>query len=122
MGKWSGKEKRKIDLSFHADILSEIHDLKLNLSSHIGDERSSLEVIKGDVKVLSTRINGSLDKIGSFMESGLWYRRLIITTAVSLVLTILGGIFTASSISYYVGGTFKQVQINTKRLDLLETK
>ena len=71
--------------------------------------------IKGDVKLLNSRINGSLEKIASHMEEGVWYRRLVIGTAISLVLSIMGGIYTASSISATLGRYMERVDINTER-------
>jgi hypothetical protein len=71
--------------------------------------------IKGDVKLLNARINGSLEKIASHMEEGIWYRRLVIGTAVSLILSIMGGIYTASTISATLGRYMERVDINTER-------
>lgn len=80
--------------------------------------------IKGDVKTLNTRINGSMEKIASHMTEGEGYRRLIIGTALSLVLTILGGVTATwvitSQLGYTMGQFANQIKVNTGRLDKVE--
>ena len=78
--------------------------------------------IEGDVKQLNTRINGALDKIASHVEEGTWYRRLILTVGIGLITTVLGGIYTAATISYNLGQYSKQISVNTIRLDRIEQK
>ena len=80
--------------------------------------------IKGDVKSLDQRINGSMDKIASHLTEGEGYRKLIIGTAVSLILAILGGVSTTwivtSQLGYTMGKYAQQIEVNTKRIDKSE--
>jgi hypothetical protein len=78
--------------------------------------------VEGKVEKLDLRINGSLEKIGEHIADGSWYRKLIITTAISLVLSVIGGIFTAAMIAYRLGQYTNQIAINTGRLTNLESK
>ena len=65
--------------------------------------------IKGNLKTLDIRINGSLEKINAFMESGKMWRMAIL----GMALTIVGWVFLA-------GSAWKQIEINTNRLNKLE--
>ena len=80
--------------------------------------------IKGDVKNLDVRINGSMDKIACHLTEGEGYRKLIIGTAVSLALSILGGVLTTwivtSQLGYTMGKFANQIEVNTKLLDIDE--
>ena len=80
--------------------------------------------VNGCLKNLDTRINGSMDRIAHHMTEGEGYRKLIIGTAVSLILSILGGVSTTwivtSQLGYTMGRFANQIEVNTKRLDKAE--
>ena len=80
--------------------------------------------VNGCIKNLDTRINGSMDRIANHMNEGEGYRKLIIGTAVSLILAILGGVSTTwivtSQLGYTMGRFANQIEVNTKRLDKAE--
>ena len=69
--------------------------------------------MKGDIKALSVRINGSLEKISSFMETGFKWRMTILALSVTILLSVCGVIYT-------FGTNQRQIEINTQRLDIIE--
>lgn len=75
---------------------------------------------KGEIKSLNLRINGALEKIANHMTEGEGYRRLIVGTAISLVLSILGGIVTVVTLAYHLGAYTRQISVNTERLNIVE--
>ena len=90
------------------------------IDNNVSSLRVDIAGVKGDIKNLDTRINGSLEKISSHITEGTWYRRLIIGTALSLVTTIIGGIYTASQISFSLCQYANQIEVNTGKLHELE--
>ena len=74
--------------------------------------------MRGEVNLLNNRINGSMDKIAAHVEEGVGYRKLILGTALSLIMAILGGIVTTwivtSQLGYTMGQFAKQIQVNTE--------
>lgn len=80
--------------------------------------------VKGDVKALGIRINGSLDKIATHIMEGDNWRKLIVGTAISLILAIIGGVSTTwivtSNLSFNLGTYAKQIMVNTERLSNIE--
>lgn len=112
MTEWNGVERRAQDHTSPVIICKQEKEIK--------DMSLGITEIKGDVKLLNNRINGSMEKIASHMQEGEGYRRLLITTAVSLVLAIIGGAVTAGSICYNLGQYTQQIAVNTKRLEVIE--
>ena len=109
---YSGQERRTQD---HRDPV-----IICTQEDKINEMHTDVVEIKGDVKKLDLRINGSLEKISDHITEGRSWRQLIVGIAVSLVLTILGGIYTAFTISYNLGNYTKQIAVNTNRLDVIE--
>lgn len=71
--------------------------------------------IKGDVKHLSLRINGSMDRIADHVEAGAWWRGAVLGIATTVILSII-----AASLAY--GEMKNQVDVNTQRWDRLFKK
>ncbi len=76
--------------------------------------------IKGDVKNLHLRINGSLEKMAIHVEDSTYWRRFIVGVAISLVVSILGGTAALYQLSYSLGEYTRQIKVNTVRLDKVE--
>jgi hypothetical protein len=104
---YDGPERRKV-----------MHECKFE--EKIIETAEGVIRIEGDVKNLNTRINGSLEKIAAHVEEGTWYRRLIITIGIGLITTVIGGIYTATTISYNLGQYSRQITINTEKLHDME--
>jgi len=86
----------------------------------IGNASESVIEIKGDIKNLSLRINGSLEKISSFMDSGIWWRRTIVALSFSLVLSIGSAVYTFATLAQNYGRNERQIEVNSHRLDIIE--
>lgn len=82
---------------------------------------TSVTETNGEIKSLNLRINGALEKIAAHMTEGEGYRKLIVGTAISLVLSILGGIVTVATLSYHLGSYTRQIAVNTDRLNEIES-
>jgi hypothetical protein len=108
----SGKDLRNQD---HRDSV-----IICKQEEKINDIFIDITEINGSLKALNLRINGVLDKIATHMVEGESYRRLIVGTAVSLVIAILGGIGTAGTIAYNLGQYTQQILTNSERLRKLE--
>lgn len=110
---WDGKTERRVVEHIICKKEKEISDIAIGIVE-----------IKGDVKHLNTRINGSMDKIALHVADGDKYRRLIIGTAISLVLTIIGGISTTwlitSQLGYTLGKYANQIEMDATRLNKIE--
>lgn len=119
-------EKRKSDMDIHRDLREDIKEIKHTLDLHMHEEEEKIDLVskdvielKGDIKALSIRINGSLDKIAAvdrsamdkianFMDTGGWYRKLILALLVG---------FLAGLIAY--GENLRQVKINSEAIKLI---
>ena len=66
--------------------------------------------IEGKLLALDARINGSLDKMNSFRESGVWWRGSIVAIVLWLITTAVG-----------LGMYKQQIDVNTDRLEKIET-
>jgi hypothetical protein len=58
--------------------------------------------------------------MASHVEDSDYWRRFIVGTAVGLIVSILGGIVTITTIAYNLGEYTKQIKINTERLAYIE--
>ena len=76
--------------------------------------------VKGDIKALSVRINGSLEKISYFMDSGIWWRRTIVGLSITMLLSVGSAIYTFAVLANHYGANERQIEVNTKRLDIIE--
>ena len=110
---YSGPERRKVQ--DHTFIICKQEDsIKL-----ISD---SVIKIDGKLEKIDLRINGTLEKMAVHVEDSVYWRRFIVGVAISLVIAIIGGITTASTIAYNLGQYTRQIIINTGRLEKLEMK
>ena len=113
MTTWDGKERRIQD---HRDpIIICKQEAKINEIWDCVTEQ------RGETKALNLRINGSLDKMAVHVEDSTYWRRFIMATAISLVISILGGAAALFSLSYNLGEYTRQIKVNTQRLDVMET-
>jgi hypothetical protein len=109
MDDWDGKERRVHECRYEPKI------------TEMGE---NIIEVKGKVDTLNVRINGALEKIATHMTEGEGYRKLIIGTAITLVLSIIGGVGTTwvvtSQLGFTMGKFANQIQVNTGRLDKIE--
>ena len=75
----------------------------------------------GKMDALNTRINGSFEKIASFIESGVWWRRAIIGVVITIVLQATGGLIVAVQLGSSYGKNQRQIEVNTQRLNVIES-
>jgi len=68
-------------------------------------EAQDFEDLKGEVTILTR----DMTKIAAYVEQGVWYRKLVIGTALSLVLSIGGTIYTMMKISYGTGQYIQKI-------------
>lgn len=110
--KWDGKERRVQDHTNPIIICKQEHKI----------DRMSDSVIRteGALEKLDLRINGTLEKMAVHVEDSTYWRRFIMGVAVSLVVTILGGITTVGIVTYNLGEYTRQIKINTERLSKIE--
>jgi len=76
--------------------------------------------IEGSIERLDVRINGTLEKMANHVEASSFWRNFIMTTAISLIISILGGAYALWTLTYNLGQYTKQIQINTERLGIIE--
>ena len=76
--------------------------------------------IEGSIEKLDLRINGSLEKMANHVEASDFWRRFIMTTAISLIISIIGGAYALWTLTYNLGQYTKQIQVNTERLSVIE--
>lgn len=110
-------ERRKGPRDYSYEMSVSLKEIATELREHVRTEEVEIATMKtaiqGDIKRLDTRINGSLNKISEFMESGKAWRVAIASIAVTVLLQVIGGIFV-------FGGLYKQVNINDQRLNTME--
>lgn len=95
---WDGAERRTHECHYEDKIM---------------EIREDVIEVKGDVKHLNARINGALDKITSHIEEGEFWRGLVAKIGITLIIAVIGWIFTAGAITFHLGKVIKQVEINT---------
>lgn len=76
-----------------------------------GDE---LGKIREEVSILTK----DMTKIAAYVEQGVWYRKLVIGTAVSLAVSIFGGIYTSMQITYATGQYVQQIKDLVNNVDI----
>ena len=88
-----------------------------------GNQEVGVEIaeLRGDIKALNVRINGSLDKMATFMESGIWWRRAIIGVVFTIILQATGGLIVATRLAESYGQNHRQIDVNSGRLDVIES-
>ena len=112
--KWDGMtERRKVQDHNSPIIICKQEDRVTNMYE-------SMIRTEGTIDRLDARINGTLEKMALHVEDSDYWRRFIVGTAVGLVISILGGIVTISSIAYNLGEYTKQIRVNTDRLEHIE--
>ena len=113
-----------IEFTKHTLIEEKLFDNHYNKISELEKREDrfaeDISIIKGDIKNLNTRINGSLDKMLSFMESGKNWRRVVVLIALALFAQICTIAYTVLAFNKTYGMNQRQIEINTKRLDVLE--
>lgn len=114
--KWNGEDRR---IHNHGDPI-----IICKQEDKINEMSEGIVRVEGTISKLDMRINGSMDKIARHMQEGDWYRKLVIGTAISLALSIFGGIITtltvSSSIAYQVGQYAKEITVNTSKIENIE--
>jgi hypothetical protein len=86
----------------------------------IQDMSDGIIRIEGSISKLDLRINGTLEKMANHVEASEFWRRFIMTTAVSLVISIIGGAFALWQLAYNLGQYTKQITVNTDRFNIIE--
>lgn len=81
----------------------------------------SIVELKGDIKQMVARINGSLDKMQGHMDDARGWRMLTASIGATLIIACVGWTIWAMSVSRTYGQLEKQVYVNTDRLFVLET-
>ena len=109
---WDGKERRVQDHNNPIIICKQEDKIDKICDTLIRTE--------GTIDRLDLRINGTLEKMAGHVEDSDYWRKFIVGVAVSLVVAILGGIVTISTIAYNLGEYTKQIKINTERLQYIE--
>ena len=109
---WDGTERRMQDHR-NGNVICKQED-KINL---ICDTMIRTE---GRLEKLDLRINGSLEKMAVHFEDSTYWRRFIMGVAVSLVVSIMGGILTVALVAYNLGEYTRQIKTNTVRIDVIE--
>jgi len=104
---WDGKERRKY--MTHSSV-----------SEKLARTAEDVVEIKGNLKLLDARINGSLDKMSSFMESGIWWRRTIIGIVITIILQATGGFVVATNLASGYGQNVRQIQVNKAEVETLK--
>jgi len=112
---WDGNNRRK-EVQDHRDPI-----IICKQEENINDISESVVRIEGAISRLDLRINGSLDKMSTHVEDSTYWRRFIVGIGVSLVISIIGGATALFNLSYNLGEYTRQITINTKRLDIIET-
>ena len=151
MEEWDGvKERREPNQEKAMNILVLLTKIEAKLESHIDafnkhadDEDKVIDMhnekideleekdnvllkelteIKGNIKALDGRINGSLDKINNYMDSGKAWRKTIVILALALLAQICTVVYMTVEFNKNYGQNERQININTKRLDILENR
>jgi hypothetical protein len=104
-------ERRKVD--DHRFIVCKQED-------NIKEIGNTMIRTEAKIEKLDMRLNGAFEKMAVHVEDSIYWRRFIVGVAVSLVITIIGGIVTAVTISYNLGQYTKQIAVNTCRLNVIE--
>lgn len=108
---WDGVERRTNVMRCPVDC---------RLEEAVMQASKDIVELRGEVKTLNVRINGSLDKISNFMESGIWWRRTIVGVVITVLLQATGGFVVATQLAESFGQNKRQIDVNTHRLDVLE--
>ena len=114
MTTWNGIERRKEVQDHTSPIIICKQEDKIN------DMSDAVHRTEAAVQRLDMRINGSIEKMSTHVEDSTYWRRFIMGTAISLVLSIIGGMCALFSLSYNLGQYTKQISVNTVRLDKIE--
>lgn len=111
---WKGEERRVQDHREGTIICKQ--------ETAIKDISEAVIRTEGAVQRLDLRINGTLEKMAVHVEDSSYWRRFIVGVAISLVISILGGIVTVFSLSYNLGQYTSQIQVNTERIHSIEVE
>ena len=93
--------------------------------SDIHDHRNPAIICcqEDDIKELRKELSNlakDMSMVSVWIEQSKSYRKLVVGTAISLAISILGGIYTAGQITFYLGQYANQIKIDTERISQME--
>jgi PIN domain nuclease of toxin-antitoxin system len=103
---YTGPERRQV-VQDHRDPV-----IICKQENKIVDMSDGIIRIEGRIEKLDLRINGTLEKMANHVEDSEFWRRFIMGTAVSLVISILSGAYALWFLTYNIGQYTKQIQMD----------
>ena len=105
------ERRRKVQCTQHEKLADDINFI-----------RTDLAVTKNEVVNLSRRINGALEGIKDHIEHAGKWRTVIFSTAVSLVIILMTGVFGYGVVSNRVEENYRDVEKLIVKIDMLANR